>query len=519
MMHSHHLSYVAVSILIAIIGSWTALDLHRRVGVHRGSIRLGWLSACAVAMGLSIWSMHFIAMLGLDAGMPVRYDIGLTLSSFLLAVASTGGAFVAVEQPSPSARRVLLAALAMGSGICLMHYVGMAALRAPATLAYRTDLVVASWVIAVTASWAALQAALRKPSSRLRALGAVVLGLAIASMHFTGMAALTMTPTATSPAGAGLDSLTLAFAIASSTLLLLFLALATAMFDRRVEALALAEAVASARADSEARLRAVEAERRLLQSELVHVSRVSAMGAMGGALEHELNQPLAAISNYAAAARLLLAQGDLAGDGGSRLRTALDCLGEEALRAGSIIRQLRKMVAKGEAETGTQHLAAIVEEAVSLALVGAREAGVSCRLDLDRDLRVMADRIQVQQVVFNLARNAVEAMEAAPQRVLVITTGRRDRQAIIRVQDSGPGLPDEVRSKLFVPFVTTKGDGLGVGLSICKTIVDAHRGELWAEAPGDSGACFCFTLPLADEAAVDEATEAARRGLRAAVRA
>lgn len=257
-MHSghHQLAFVVLSIIVAILGSWTALDLQRQVRAHGGRVRLYWLSATAFAMGLSIFSMHFIAMLGFDAGMPVSYDLWLTLGSLLLAIAATSFAFISVQVAEPSRIRLALAGLAMGLGICFMHYMGMAAMRAPATLSYDPWLVAASFAIAITVSWVALVAALSRPNLTVRLVGAVVLGLAIASMHYTAMAAASFTPTpdAVFESG-GLDQLSLAIWVGTGTMTLLFFALVSAMFDRRFEALALREAAAIA--TREAHLREV----------------------------------------------------------------------------------------------------------------------------------------------------------------------------------------------------------------------------------------------------------------------
>lgn len=261
MSHGQHQTlYVVVSIVIAVLGSWTALDLNRqarsRVRQHRPN--LGWLAATALAMGLSIWSMHFVAMLGFDAGFPIRYDVLLTTGSLILAIGSTALAFLAIRTKHPSHGRVAVAGLFMGCGICLMHYVGMAAIRAPAHMSYNWWLVAASLLIAVVASWAALVAALRDDGLTLRAIGAVVLGFAICSMHYTAMAAASFEPLPHAVTGADIDRLALAFGIASSTMLLLFLALMSSMFDRRFELQSLRETRRAAR--SEAYLRTVLGE-------------------------------------------------------------------------------------------------------------------------------------------------------------------------------------------------------------------------------------------------------------------
>nr|WP_245314596.1 sensor protein FixL [Labrys sp. WJW] len=233
-----------------------------------------------------------------------------------------------------------------------------------------------------------------------------------------------------------------------------------------------------------------------LQSELVHMSRLSAMGEMASALAHELNQPLAAISNYLKGSRRLLSASNL--EGLDRIETALDQAAEQALRAGQIIRRLRSFVTRSETEKRIESIAKLVEEAGALGLVGAREQGVVLRFDLDPscDL-VLADRVQIQQVLVNLFRNALEAMQGSTRRELTVANAPfGDDMIHIRVEDTGHGLADDVRSNLFQPFFTTKQTGMGVGLSISRSIIEAHGGKMWAEANQAGGATFHFSLPL-----------------------
>ena len=231
-----------------------------------------------------------------------------------------------------------------------------------------------------------------------------------------------------------------------------------------------------------------------LQSELVHISRLSTMGNMASALAHELNQPLSAIANYLKGSRRLIDQGDANPD---RLRDVLDKAADQALRAGEIIRRLRDFVAHGATDRRREPLAKLIEEASALAMLGARERGVRLRLDFGRETEfVLADRVEIQQVLVNLARNAIEAMAESDPRDLVISTRRRGDMAVVSVSDTGSGLADEILGNLFKPFVTTKGQGMGVGLSISRTIVEAHGGEIWADNAAAGGAVFTFTLPL-----------------------
>jgi two-component system sensor kinase FixL len=246
-----------------------------------------------------------------------------------------------------------------------------------------------------------------------------------------------------------------------------------------------------------------EAERRLqeIQSELVHVSRLTALGEMASALAHELNQPLSAISNYVTGSRQLLAR---PGSDPEKVRDALERASEQALRAGQIIRRLREFVARGETDRQVERLSKLLEEASALALLGAREHGVLVRFDLDPAAElVVADKVQVQQVVLNLIRNAIDAMEGSPRRELRIASRPNGELVEVQVADTGPGISDEVAQRLFHPFVTTKETGMGIGLSISRTIIEAHGGRIWAERNANGGATFHFTLRAGQEGGSD----------------
>ncbi|KWV54639.1 PAS domain-containing sensor histidine kinase [Bradyrhizobium macuxiense] len=239
-------------------------------------------------------------------------------------------------------------------------------------------------------------------------------------------------------------------------------------------------------------------ERRLqdLQSELVHVSRLTAMGEMASSIAHEINQPLSAITNYMRGAKTLMAAETF---DTTRVRDALDRAGKQALRAGDIIKRLREFVAKGETQQSPENPVTLLEEAVALALLGAKEQGVRVAISSDRDIpSIVVDKIQIQQVVLNLVRNAIEAMASSARRELTVGVTKADGAAIFTIADTGPGISDAIADRLFQPFVTTKEHGMGVGLSICRTIVKSHGGNIEALPNPGGGTVFQFTIPFAE---------------------
>ncbi len=239
-----------------------------------------------------------------------------------------------------------------------------------------------------------------------------------------------------------------------------------------------------------------EARLQELQAELVHMSRLTAMGEMASALAHELNQPLSAIANYMKGSRRLLENSEDAR--AATLRDAMDKAGDQALRAGQIIRRLRDFVARGETERRMEDVKKLIEEASALALVGAKDKGVRVRFDFDqRSDFVLADKVQIQQVLLNLMRNAIDAMEDVEKRELVISTlPVTENMVEISVADTGSGISPEISAQLFQPFVTTKSQGMGVGLSISRTIVEAHGGSIAPRPNPGGGTIFSFTLPI-----------------------
>lgn len=248
-----------------------------------------------------------------------------------------------------------------------------------------------------------------------------------------------------------------------------------------------------------------EARLQELQSELVHISRLTAMGEMASTLAHELNQPLTAIANYLKGSQRLLEP--VADPAAGLVRGAMDKAAEQALRAGQIIRRLRDFVSRGETEKSIENVSKLVEEAGALALVGVRDQGIHVKFQIDPQAGfVLADRVQIQQVLLNLMRNAIESMLEVQRRELtVMVVPSADNMATFSLSDTGTGIPEDVRAQLFEPFFTTKRHGMGVGLSISKTIVESHGGRIWIEPNPAGGTIFRFTLRAVSK---EDATDA-----------
>ena len=237
--------------------------------------------------------------------------------------------------------------------------------------------------------------------------------------------------------------------------------------------------------------------------ELARLARLSEMGEMASTLAHELNQPLSAITNYVQGCNRLLK--DMQEPNADRLREAFEEVAAQALRAGQIIRHLREFVIRGRTDKQPHDIRKLIEEAAALALIGSREKGITTIFEFSPDTdTVLVDPVQIQQVLINLMRNAVDAMEGCPRHELRVTTSTENGGVCVEVGDTGPGISDEVAARLFTSFVTTKPGGMGIGLSISKRIVEAHGGVISAGGNDGGGASFRFTLPAIHEGAIRE---------------
>jgi two-component system sensor kinase FixL len=238
-------------------------------------------------------------------------------------------------------------------------------------------------------------------------------------------------------------------------------------------------------------------ERRIreLQRELLHVTRATSMGQMSSALAHELNQPLTAILSYVKAATRIVESPQLQAD---MLKEVLAKTADQTVRAGDIIKRLRTFVEKREHASTPESINKLITEAIALGLAGVKDSGVQLHLQLSENLPpVNVDKVEIQQVLINLMRNAVEAMQISPSRHLSISTSLDGPGYIdVTIADTGPGMSPGVAQRLFHPFVTTKSDGMGMGLNICRTIIEAHGGRIWLDISTEAGTVFRFRLPV-----------------------
>ena len=235
-----------------------------------------------------------------------------------------------------------------------------------------------------------------------------------------------------------------------------------------------------------------------LQSELMQVARASAVGEMGSALAHELTQPLAAVVGFVEASAALIRRGD--GET-PEVHEYMDQAVAQSLRAGAVVRMMREFTGRGDTERTVEDINAVVEEICELATLGTASDGIDLELNLAPGLPlVLIDHVQIQQVVLNLVRNGIDALGDCGTGTITVATAPGSDMVEVVVADDGPGLPEEVRKRVFEPFVSTKPDGIGIGLSICRTIVEAHGGTIALDTGMRRGTRFRFSVPVFEAA-------------------
>jgi len=235
-----------------------------------------------------------------------------------------------------------------------------------------------------------------------------------------------------------------------------------------------------------------------LQSELLLVSRVSAVGEMGSTLAHELTQPLSAAMGFVEASAALIDRGN--GEGHTRVRELMDQAVTQTRRAGDVLRRLREFAGRGDTERSVLDINTVVKEICELTMLGTASESIDLKMSLADDLpSVLIDHVQIQQVIHNLVRNSIDALSDSDGSTIVVTTLARGDMVEVSVGDDGPGFPETIRESLFEPFVSTKLDGIGIGLSICRSIVDAHGGRIVVDDNPRGGARISFTVPVFEE--------------------
>ena len=484
---SYDYSEVTRSVLIAIAASYAALDLTGRVTAASGRDRLPWLGGGATAMGIGIWAMHFKGMLALRLPVSVEYHWPTVLASLFVAVLASAVALYVASRQKMGPVEALTGGVTMSIGIAGMHYIGMAAMRLPAITRYSHLLVALSVFFAFIFSLVGLPMAfdLREETRWTvpRRLGsATVMGAAVSAMHYTAMAAASFMPASGPDLSHAVNISPIANSgIAIVILIVMVAAITTSSVDRR--------------ASTEVERRADEALQEA-QAKLARVTRVHAMGELAAAIAHEVNQPLTAIvTNGNFCLR------ELAGGGRNleELREAIAEIVNDGTRASTVISRIRTLLVKGAPGRAELDINEVIQEVTGLIRSELARNRISLLTDLTADLRVRGDRVQLQQVLINLIMNAVEAMRTSTGRTreLLIRSAKNPDGVLVQVQDSGPGMEPEVADRIFEPFFTTRAEGIGMGLSISRSIVESHGGRLWAVA-GSNGAVFEFTLPAQD---------------------
>lgn len=478
---------VALSALLAVSASYAALDLGGRVTAASGWARSVWLTGGAAAMGLGMWSTHFVAMLAFSLPVPVSYNWPTVLLALLAGIFSSAFALYVVSRHKMGPVRAFAGSVIMGAGIASLHYIGMAAMRLAAVMRFDPLLVGLSVLLAIVFSLAALILAfdLREETrgTRLRKTGsAIVMGAAVSAMHYTGMASASFIPSATPTDlshAVSISSLG-TLGIATVTLVVLGLAILTSAVNRLFHAQGLELDLAESKAA------------------LTHLARIATMGELTASIAHEINQPLGAVvTNVSASLRWLALQPPNLDEARGALTRAV----REANRASDVISRIRALFQKTSLPMARLDVNEVIREACALARNEFVKRGITVKTELAADVPpVLGDRIQLQQLMMNLIMNGIDAMSTITdrQRELLIKSATDAHGVLLQVQDSGKGLDPDQANRIFEPFFTTKPQGIGMGLSISRSIIEAHGGRLWVVPGSPHGAVFQFTLPKAD---------------------
>ncbi len=494
---------ILLSLAVIFLAGFTALTLADRMKVSAGRIRLGWLLGAAIALGGGIWSMHFVAMLAFELPMPVRYHAGLTVVSILVAilVVAVGLALVAYRPDSKVA--LPIGGVITGLGVSAMHYTGMAAMQMGAVIQWHPALVALSILIGIAASTAALWLSLNVTGLFAKLFASALMTVAVAGMHYTGMAAAAYFPVHGSLAPAeGMSSDILAVAIAALSFIILFLALLAAMIDQTLANRAQAEALRLRHMNE--KLEAMVAERtiELLKAKHTAERASNAKTDFLASMSHELRTPLNAVIGYS---ELLIEDAEAKGqkDGLGDLEI-IRSSGRHILALINDILDLAKIEAgKMEIAVDRARLSELIDDSLAVCRRQITQNDNTLKIELDSSITFIdTDVTKLRQAIINLLSNAGKFTRNGD--VLLTTRAYRHNEADwieIAVRDTGIGIAPEYQSAVFEDF--HRGDsntarhhgGTGLGLALSRRLIRLLGGDIVLDSVAGAGSVFTIRLP------------------------
>lgn len=557
---SYDIRLLILSIAIALLAAYTALDIAERVRTSTGYAQIGWLIGGAIAMGTGIWSMHFVGILAFHLPIPVKYDIFTVLISIFAAIFASGCALFVVSREVMGISNLLAGSLLMGLGITTMHYTGMVAMRLNASIHYNYLLVGISIAIAFIVSFAALWLASHLPDRhtlayrRQKIISAMIMGAAIPSVHYTGMTATSFHAIAVTQTLSVMtvDAAVLAITIGIVTFAILGLALIISL-----ETTAIERTVALANLENEiihrqqiercfqqqqaSKLEQALQKLQRTQAKLVHTEKISSLGQLVAGVAHEVNNPVHFISGNLSLANdyihdlinILNLYRQHFPEPGKEITKQTKAIDLEFL-----LTDLPKMISS--MQLGCDRIQEIMESLRNFSRIdGTDKKTADIHQGINTTLMILQHRLkatanrpaiqvvkhygnlpqvecyagQINQVLMNLFANAIDALEESNKdksfadivkhpNVITITTSSDNNYVNIKIADNGTGISDEVRSQLFNAFFTTKSEGKGTGLGLAishQIITEIHAGSLHCVSSLGKGTEFIIQIPLVTE--------------------